>query len=132
MKPAMSDHPAVQFGVWMREKRRASGVVARVFAGRIGLSPAEYAELESGVISWLGEKQENLIPMMLRFREDEVAEFNRQLYLAREAGSLTFGEIFSREQLAPTRCCTVGGAQIDATKREAILNAVFTPLNPEA
>lgn len=131
MKTSVHDHPAVQFGSWLKEKRRTAGIVARVFAGRINLSPAEYAEVESGVVQWITEKQENLISILLHFDDEDQAKFSHLLYLAREAQPLTFADIYSREQLAPARCCTARGEQIDAAKREAILNAVFTPLNAD-
>jgi hypothetical protein len=118
--------------MWLKEKRRSRGVVARVFSGRISLAPAEYAEVEAGIVSWITTKQENLINLMLRFDTDEEAEFNYKLSQAKEASPLSFCDVFSRDQLAPARCCTAGGGQIDAGKREAILNAVFTPLNPRA
>jgi transcriptional regulator with XRE-family HTH domain len=130
MNNNLSEHPAVLFGAWLKGKRRESGIVARVFAGRINLSPAEYAEVESGVgiRRWIGEKQVNLIPLMLGFNEDEEAEFNSKLFLAKEEYELQFADVYSKEELAPARCSTVGGKQIDANMREAIVKAVFTPL----
>jgi len=129
MKPDVKDHPAVQFGAWLKGKRRESGVVARVFAGRIDLSPAEYAEVESGIIDWIGDKQENKISLMLQFNENDQATFNHKLYLAREASHLTFADVYSEDELSPARCCTVDGKQIDAATRQAIIKAVFTPLH---
>ncbi len=129
MKIELSQHAAVQFGAWLKEKRRESGVVARVFAGRIELSPAEYAEVEAGIVSWLGKKQESLIPIMLKLDYATESEFNHKLYLAREEKLLEFKDVFSREQLAPARCSTHGDQQIDDKTREDILNAVFTPLS---
>ena len=128
MNRGLSEHPAVQFAAWLKSKRRESGVVARVFAGRINLSPAEYAEVESGVIRWLKTKQLNLIPIMLQLDDDGMAEFNHKLYLAREASALEFASVYTREELAPARCSTVESKQIDEKTREAIINAVFTPL----
>src|SRR5258708_7621612 len=132
MKAEILDHPAVQFGEWLKRKRRESGVVARVFAGRIDLSPAEYAEVESGIIHWIGGIQEMRIPLLLRLDEQGQADFNRMLSMAREQKDLEFADVYSEEELAPARCCTVGGKQIDEETRKAIIKAVFTPLNRDA
>jgi hypothetical protein len=131
MNNALSQHPAVQFGAWLKSKRRESGVVARVFAGRIDLSPAEYAEVEAGIgiIHWIKSKQEALIAIMLKLDDDGEAELNRKLSSARESNRLEFSDVFSRDQLAPIRCSTDGDKQIDEEKRNAILDAVFKPLD---
>jgi hypothetical protein len=128
MKTAILDHPAVQFGEWLKCKRRKSGVVARVFAGRIDLSPAEYAEVESGIIHWIGEIQEMRIPLLLGLDEDAEAEYNRILSAARNQAELKFSDVYSEEELAPARCCTNKGGQIDEETRKAIIKAVFTEL----
>ena len=124
------EHPAVQFGAWLKNKRRESGVIARIFAGRIDLSPAEYAEVEAGVgiIRWIQAKQEALITMMLKLDENGEAELNRMLSAAKAEKCLEFGDVFSRDQLDPVRCSTDGNEQIDEVKRKAILDAVFKPL----
>jgi hypothetical protein len=129
MNNELAQHPAVQFGAWLKSQRRECGVVARVFAGRIGLSPAEYTEVESGVIRWIEDKQERLIPLMLNLDEVSEAEFNQKLYLAREHSRLEFSDLFLRDQLAPARCSTSGDKQIDEKTREDILKAVFAPLS---
>ena len=128
MNNELEQHPAIQFGKWLKNKRRESGVVSRIFAVRIGLSPAEYCEVESGIVRWIQSKQENLISIMLKTDADGEAEFHHKLYLAKEANALEFADVYSREELAPARCCTVNSKQIDAATREAILKAVFTPL----
>jgi transcriptional regulator with XRE-family HTH domain len=124
------EHPAVKFGEWLKSKRRESGVVARVFAGRIDLSPAQYAEVEAGIgISrWITQKQVGLIAIMLDLDSDGEAELNHKIYLAKEVNDLRFDEVFSRDQLTPVRCSTCGNEQIDESKRTAILDAVFKPL----
>jgi transcriptional regulator with XRE-family HTH domain len=132
MKNDVKDHPAVQFGAWLKAKRRESGVVARVFAGRIDLSPAEYAELESGIVDWLGEKQEATIPLLLNLNDDDQATFNHKLFLARERKGLAFADVYSEDELAPARCSTSGAQQIDEATRQAIIRAVFTPLTRDA
>ena len=128
MKNGLNEHPAVQFAAWLKSKRRESGTVARIFACKIDLSPAEYAEVESGVIRWIKTKQENLISVMLQLDTDGEAEFNHKLFLAREASALEFADVYTREELSPARCSTVESKQIDSSTREAIIKAVFTPL----
>jgi hypothetical protein len=132
MRAQLSDHPAVRLAAWLKGKRRESGVVSRVFAGRLDLSPAEYAEVESGITHWIGEKQKVQIPSLLGLNELDTAEFNNQLQLAKQANQLGFADVYSEEDLAPARCSTVGGKQIDAETREAIIRAVFTPLEQTA
>jgi len=132
MKPDVLDHPAVQLGEWLQKKRRERGIVARVFAGRIDLSPAEYAEVESGIIHWVGEKQEMRMPLLLGLNDEEVTEFNAMVSSARRASQLEFTDVFSENELAPARCCTADGKQIDEDRRKAIIKAVFTPLNRDA
>src|SRR5438105_2595717 len=39
-------HPAKKLGAWLKKRRQHEGLVLRVFAGQIELSPAEYAEAE--------------------------------------------------------------------------------------
>jgi hypothetical protein len=128
MKPEIKDHPGVRFGRWLRSERRASGVVSRVFAGRVDLSPAKYAEVECGNVEWLGPDQESNIPALLSFNESKKADFTNMLSTARQLPPLAFSDIFSREEMSPARCCTATGHQIDAQIKEAILNAVFAPL----
>ena len=129
MRSEVMEYPAVLFGQWLKSKRCATRVVARVFAGRIGITPAQYAEVESGIVDWIGEKQERLIPLLLHLDENEEAEFNHTLRMAREQTSLSFAQIYSEDELAPARCCTIDGKQIDEKTRTAIIKAVFTPLN---
>jgi len=85
--------------------RQARKIIARVFAGQVGLSPGEYAEVEAGVVRWVHEKQEHLISVLLDMDGDAIAKFNYLLSQAREAGSLRFDDVFTREQLSPSRLC---------------------------
>src|SRR5216684_3601608 len=124
-KARFKDHPAVQFGQWLKNKRRESGAVARVFAGRVDLSPAEYAEVEGGigVDRWIKDRQKNLISIMLNLDEAGEAEFNHKLSQAKGAKRLAFGDVFSRDQLSPVRCSTNRNVQIDEKTRKDILDA---------
>ncbi len=124
----MNSTPGKEFGTWLKAKRRSKQVIARIFAGRIGLSPAEYAEVEEGITAWLREKQQNLIPLMLGLSLDEEAEFNYKLQEARKAGPVKFEDIFTREQLMPVRLCSPKDEPLTPELKEAILDAVFTPL----
>ncbi len=131
MNKTLGEHPAVQFGEWLRSKRKEKDIVARVFAGRIQLSPAQYAEVEAGIVHWLNEKQESLVTIMLDLQDDELAEFSHKLFLAKEAPSLKFDDVFTHEQLEPARCSTKENEVITDEKRIAILKAVFTPLEAD-
>ena len=130
MNNALKEHPAVLFGQWLRNKRRDAGAVAREFAGRVDLSPAEYTEVELGIDvgRWITSKQENLISIMLNLDENGEAELNYKLHQAREASRIEFKDVFTREQLTPVRCSTICNEQIDEKKRNDILDAVFKPL----
>ena len=128
----MKEHPGKELGAWLKAKRQAKGFTARVFAGRIGLSPAEYAEVEVGIVSWVGERHRLFISTILELSENDEAHFNHLLDRAVEEGPLTFADVFTRDQLAPARLCNTKGEQLTAETREAILDAVFTPLTPLA
>jgi hypothetical protein len=132
MKTQILEHPAVQFGQWLKGKRRESGTVARVFAGRIDLSPAEYAEVESGIVHWLEEKQVSRIPLLLGLDEQGEADFNYKLRLAKQETELSFSDVYGEEELAPARCSSTDGNQINEERRKAIIKAVFSPLHTRA
>ena len=109
-------------------RRQKQGMVLRVFAGQIELSPAEYAEAEAGVVRWLGQKQESLTPQILGLSAPERRHFLALLDKARAAEPLEFEDIFSREQLEPVRLRHAKGKQAAARAKKEILDAVFTPL----
>lgn len=128
MNKLLADHPAVIFGEWLCAKRKEKRIIAREFARRVRLTSAEFAEVEAGVVMWIEESQERLIPLMLGLSTDEEADYQHKLFLAREANGLKFEDIFTRDQLAPTRCCTKDGNPITEQQANKILDAVFTPL----
>lgn len=128
MKTNTQHHPAVALGEWLREKRQARNLVARVFASAVWLSHAKYAELELGVIKWVSQKQELLIPLFLGLNKVEKAEFDAKLKNARSEKNLCFSDIFTRDELRPVRACHHNGKQITKEDEERILNAVFAPL----
>ena len=111
-----------------KSKRQAKQTVARIFAGLIGLSPAEYAEVEAGIVKWVRDRQSRLIPMMLCLTPEEEAEFQNKLNLAQAAGEIEFKDVFTREQLSPVRLCSPTDERLTPELKEAILDAVFTPL----
>ena len=121
-------HPAKELGVWLKTRRQQQGMVLRVFAGQIELSPAEYAEAEAGVVRWLGEEQEAAISQVLGFSAPERKQFLALLDKARAAEPLEFNDIFTREQLEPVRLRHTKGKQAAARAKKEILDAVFAPL----
>ena len=100
----------------------------RKFAGQIELSPAEYAEAEAGVVRWLGEEQETLIPQILGLSPLDRRQFLAMLAKARADRPLEFKDIFTREQLEPVRLRHAKGKQTAAHAKKEILDAVFAPL----
>jgi transcriptional regulator with XRE-family HTH domain len=121
-------HPAVHLGAWLKARRQQAGMVLRVFAGQIELSPAEYAEAEAGVVRWLSEEQEATIPQVLGLAEPERKEFLSLLAKARAAKPLAFDDLFTRAQLEPMRLRHAKGKQAAARAKKEILDAVFAPL----
>lgn len=121
-------HPAKELGAWLKTRRQQQAMVLRVFAGQIELSPAEYAEAEAGVVRWLGEEQETLIPQILGLSAPERRQFLALLEKARSAEPLEFDDIFTREQLEPVRLRHAKDKQAAAHAKKEILDAVFAPL----
>lgn len=121
-------HPAIELGIWLKSRRQKRGIVTRVFAGQIELAPSKYAELEGGVVRWLGERQEELIPQVLGLSKDEVGAFATLLAKARAAKALEFADVFTREQLEPVRLRHTKRQQLTAKTKDHILDAVFHPL----
>ena len=121
------NHPAKEFGTWLKSKRQERRIVLRVFAGRIGMYPAEYAEVEAGIVRWLTADHEIAIQEVLALSENEFDSFHQLLEIARTAEPLEFSDVFTREQLAPVRTRN-NGEQLSEASHAAILDAVFSPL----
>jgi len=121
-------HPAVELGSWIKARRQRLGLVLRVFAGQIELSPAEYAEVEAGVVRWIGKPQETLVPQVLGLAAEERKQFTALLAKAHAAEPLEFSDLFSREQLEPVRLRDAKGKRATAGAKKEILDAVFAPL----
>jgi hypothetical protein len=112
----------------LKTQRKQRGIVARVFAGQIELSPARYAELEAGVARWLEARQEELIPQVLGLSKEETSKFAALLVCARASKPLEFGDVFTREQLEPVRLRQNKRQQLTTAIKEQIVDAVFQPL----
>ena len=121
-------HPAVRFGEWLKAHRRKTGVVMRVFANQVSLSPAQYAEVELGITHWVGKEQEKLIAETLKLPTEDKKRLKEMLAKARSKEDLTLGDIYTREQLEPVRARSENGKPTSKSN-EAILDAVFTPLS---
>ena len=119
--PRVAGHPAVWFGAWLKAKRRERRIVARLFAGQVGLSAAKYAEVEAGVISWLNQGHERALPGALALSDEDAAVFRALLDAAKGAPTLRFTDVFTREQLEPCR-------PMPPEVKETILDCVFAPL----
>lgn len=121
------DHPAVVLGRWIKAARQKRGIVKRRFATQISLTPAQYTELEAGVIRWLGDAQRRAIPAVLDIVETELRKFVELVEKAKQAVALTFGNIFSREDLEPIRYRWNDESKKPGEfERTMILNAVFS------
>jgi transcriptional regulator with XRE-family HTH domain len=122
----LSQHPAVRLGRWLKLARMAKGLVKRVFAGQILLTPSRYSEVEAGVSTWIKNPQESAIIDVLDLASEKLEQFMKLLNEARKAFQLSFSNLFTREQLEPVRCRhfnnLITPSEID---KEAILNAVF-------
>jgi hypothetical protein len=123
------NHPAKEFGMWLRNKRLLRNLVARVFAMKVWLSHAKYAELELGVVEWVSQKQELLIPLALELNDAEKSEFHAKLKAAKSGKRLCFSDIFpDREVLRPVRACHHNGKQITKADEDHVLDVIFAPL----
>jgi hypothetical protein len=123
-----TQHPAKAFGAWLKAKRQAKGIIARIFAGQIWLSPSKYAEVEIGVVKWVGENQEVIIPRLLDLAGAELKKFNDLLQAAKNAAALTFETIFKKVDLRPVRAAHCQVKQFTLDEEDALLEIVFTPL----
>ena len=123
-----TQHPAKAFGAWLKSRRQAKGIIARIFAGQIWLSPSKYAEVEIGVVKWVGKNQEAIIPMLLNLAGAELKKFNELLQAAKSAAALTFETIFKKVDLRPVRAAHCQVKQFTLDEENALLEIVFTPL----
>jgi transcriptional regulator with XRE-family HTH domain len=121
-------HSAQKFGAWLKARRKRTGTVLRVFAGLVGLAPAEYAEVEAGVVRWIGKEHERLIIETLALSEDEEREFAELLVMARAARPLELSDVFTREQLEPMRARNDKN-RLTPEAKAAIVDAVLKPLS---
>jgi transcriptional regulator with XRE-family HTH domain len=125
----LKSHPAVQFGMWLRTTRQAKGIVKRVFASQIFLTPSQYSEVEAGVVRWIQPAQKYAITMTFELEGQELKKFYGLLKKAREAVQLTFANIFTPEQLEPVRLRSDDHTYRPSPQDKGIiLRAVFTPI----
>jgi hypothetical protein len=124
----MQNEAAIRLGEWLKSKRQEKKIIARVFAGKVRLTPAEYAEVEAGLVHWINARQELLIVTALQMDYNSEAEFADLLNQARRGKQLKFSDRFTKAQLAPMRCCDKEDQQLTPQKSEQILEAVFTEL----
>lgn len=126
----LTSHPAVALGGWLREARQSKGIVKRLFAIQIGLSPSQYSEVEVGVIRWLKESQRLAIINCLDLSDRELKHFDSLLKEARSQGALAFSNVLSREGLEPIRCRHTDDSVMepDEFSKSVILNTVFAEL----
>jgi transcriptional regulator with XRE-family HTH domain len=124
----LKTHPAVKFGKWLKNARQSKGIVKRIFAAEIYLTPSKYSEVEAGVVRWVHELQEQAIEKTLELVETEIGDFKKLLQKAREAIALTFSHLFTRQQLEPMRLRSDNHRQPTKSDKDIILNAVFTPI----
>lgn len=125
----IASHPAVQLGLKLKSARQEKGIVKRIFAGLVGLTPSQYSELEAGVVRWLGETQRRSIASVLDFTAAETEKFRTVLEAARTSQPLLFGNLFSREELEPIRYRHNDRLhQPSEMEKEVILNGVFAEI----
>jgi|ERR1039458_2405937 transcriptional regulator with XRE-family HTH domain len=123
-----NNHPAIKLGEWLKEKRKEKGLISRVFAGEISLSPSKYAEVEFGIIKWIARTQEHLIPAVLAFTLDDLKCFTEMLARAKAVEVLKFSDVFTREQLEPIRLRTTTRKKLTEAEKKKLLDAVFAEL----
>ena len=93
------------------------------------LSPSEYTELEAGVIHWLQLPQQKSIVVVLDLAVAEVKKFNEMVEAAKAAISLSFRNLFSRDDLEPIRYRYNNKLKKPGDfEKETILNAVFSEI----
>lgn len=121
------NHAALRLGNWLKTMRQKKGIVKRIFAERTHFTPPIYTEVEAGVVSWIQEKNEAAITIVLELSSELVILFNKYLSEARSAGSLVFSQLFSRDQLTPVRWRLNPDRDISEIEVQTILDAVFAP-----
>ena len=128
MNPELQKHPGVRLGKWLRSARMRHGIVKRLFAGRICLSPSKYAEVELGIVHWVKRQQETAIQAVLELTEKQVAIFKSLLAEARKLPNLLFTDIFSTQQLRVVRARTTDNRELTEDEKQRLLLAVIAPL----
>ena len=126
---SLTTHPAVRLGRFLKAVRSARGIVKRLFAGQIMLSPSAYTEVEAGVVRWLQEPQRKAILSVCDFTDAQIKTFLDLLDKARKAVALVFANLFTREDLEPIRFRFNDSIeQAREFEKTTILNAVFADI----
>src|SRR5690349_53582 len=99
----LKNHPALDLANWLKTSRQHKGIVKRVFAVKIGLTPAQYTELEAGVARWIGDTQREAIAAVLELTGEQLQRFTKMVKLAQQAFALSFSNLFTRQDLEPMR-----------------------------
>ena len=128
MNPILRKHPAVILGNWLRHARMRRGIVKRLFAGSICLSPAKYAEVEFGIIHWIKRQQEAAIETVLELTEAQIAFLKNLLVEARKLPNLLFTDIFTTQQLRVVGARTTDNRELTDLEKQQLLLAVIAPL----
>ncbi len=124
--PDYSNHPAVIFGKWLKDKRIDKGqFVCRTMANFIGMDIRKYSEVERGIGDWLDDKYIDRIVFALDLNNQDRVEFNRLVDEMKESTVLQMTDLYTRDQMRPafppTKNWTI-------EKEEALLDMVFKPL----
>lgn len=128
MNPSLHNHSAVRLGVWLRKNRIKKGLVKRVFALRISLSPSKYAEVEFGIVHWIKRQQEAAVRAVLELTEAQFALFMGLLAEARKLPDLLFTDIFTMQQLRVVRARTTDNRELTELEKQQLLLCVVAPL----
>ena len=128
MNASLTKHPALIFGTWLKMARQKVGIIARVFAGQINLSPSKYAEVEVGVTKWMDEERIKLASEALDLSSEERQHMQKLFTEASAVPSLKFSDVFTREELAPIRCCSSQNRPLSEEESAELLDAVFAEL----
>src|SRR2546425_1183431 len=130
-KHTLDNHPAVKLGRWLKAARQKRGIVKRSFAGQISLTPAQYSEVEAGasVTRWLQERQRRAIREVLDLTGADCRTFKQLMEDCRTSITLSFANVFSRDQLEPVRYRWNDVSKKPGEfEKESILNAVFADI----
>ncbi len=126
MKKDHSNHPAVIFGKWLKEKRRAKNFVMISFANLIKANSSKYSQIEMGLGDWIDDHFLNVISTALEFTDKEISEMNIMYQDYIESQILQMEDLFTRDEMRPAFPPCKGWT---LEREEKLLDAVFKPLD---